>query len=40
VTDAIPDVGAFGAAFEKFMQAMTAAAEHGESALSARVAGP
>jgi hypothetical protein len=33
----IPDVGAFGAAFEEFMRVMSAAAERGESAFSARL---
>jgi cell division protease FtsH len=37
VSDQLPDVGAFGAVYEDFMQAMTAAAERGESVLGARI---
>jgi hypothetical protein len=37
MADEHPNVGAFGAAFEDFMRVMTAAAERGESAFSARL---
>src|SRR4051794_4688890 len=37
MTDELPDAGAFGAAFEDFMHAMTAAATRPESDLAARI---
>jgi hypothetical protein len=37
MTDQLPDPGAFGAAFEDFLRAMTTAAERGESELAARM---
>jgi hypothetical protein len=37
VSDQLPDVGAFGAVYEDFMQAMTTAAERGESVSGARI---
>ena len=37
MTDSLPDAGSFGAAFEDFMRAMTAAAERPESDLALRI---
>lgn len=37
VSERLPDVGAFGAVYEDFVQAMTSAAERGESVLGARI---
>jgi hypothetical protein len=37
VSDQLPEVGAFAAAVEEFMEAMTAAAKRGESELGARM---
>jgi ATPase family associated with various cellular activities (AAA) len=37
VSDQLPDIGTFGATYEDFIQAMTAAAERGESVLGARM---